>query len=193
MKQYKTKRILITCFLTLVLAFGGLFAMVGCRSSEAQRDLDWEEVNIWYMLGQSSKDLRKHISIEKRLDENGDHYLVGVLDDELDGALEDLVKTYNADPSTEKKVTLEEVRFVLTDGLAEYCLSKSTYSPTEDFLDWCGVPADLVYKKNYRDDDGHLEYTEGAPANEDGDISNFEFGKKSKEAKEKSLYRYAWQ
>jgi len=175
MGKQPTARSFITFIFALVLALGGLFALAGCKSSEPKVDLDWEKTCIWHTLNSTDYSLEKQVSIEERQDENGNSYLVGVLGDELDGKLKDLVATYNADPSTDKKATLDEVRYDLTEGIVEFSMTDNTDSPTLAFLLWCGDPADLVYKKTMIDDKtGVFTHTEGDLVFTDA-ITNFDF------------------
>jgi len=170
-----TRRILII-ILAITLAFGGLFALAGCKSPEPTVDLNWEETCVWHTLSCTDYYLEKQVSLEERQDENGNPYVVGVLGDELDGKLKDLVDTYNADPSTDKMATVDEVRHDLTEGIVEFCTTDNTSSPTLAFLLWCGDPADLEYKLTTVDGiTGALLHTEGDPANPEGSITNYSF------------------
>ena len=187
-----TRHILIT-ILAITLAFGGLLALVGCKSSEPKVDLEWEARCIWRTLDCTELKLEQQVSLEEKQDESGNPYLVGVLSDKLDGELQDLVNTYNTDPSTDKKVTVDEVRYNLTEGIVEFCMMDDAdiaLSPTFAFLRWCGDPAELEYNENQYKDDGSLVVSEGDPANQDGAISNYEFVTK---VKDNSYLRYTWQ
>jgi len=175
MREHKATRPIIAFILALALAFGGLFVLVGCKHSESERGLDWERACIQQRLGVSSFGLVQQISIEERQDEKGNPHLVGVLSDWLDGVLEDLVDAYNADPTTESKATLEEVRFDLTEGLAELCKPNTLNSPIMEFLYWCGRPAELVYNEDVFGTYGGLIHAEGEPVIQAGSIVNFKF------------------
>jgi len=174
MNIQKTTRFLLALILSFVLALGSLFALTGCKSSEPKVDLDWEETCIWHTLSSTDLGFERQVSIKEKQDENGNPYLVGVLSDQLDGELKDLVDTYNADPSTDKKATLDEVRYDLTEGIVEFCTTDNTSSPTLAFLLWCGDPADLVYIGDHFGDDGTLIHTEGDPVNTKT-ITNYSF------------------
>jgi len=175
MNKQQTNRSPIILTLILTLAFWGLFSMVGCSNSEQEKDLNSEETSISHMLYSTSKDLKQHVFLEERLDEKGKPYLVGVLDDKLNGALKDLVDAYNADPTTESIVTREEVRFDLTEGLTELCKSENAFSSTMEFLSWCGAPAEIEYDRTLVADDGSVVQTEGVSANLGRWITNFNF------------------
>jgi len=153
----------IVATLVLLLAFSGLLLITSCKAAGQERDLKEERINILRALDGPSSSLQRHITIEERQDENGTPYLVGVLTGWADEVLEDLVDAYNADPSTKKMVTLEEVRFDLTEGLAQTSKPENLESPTRALLHWCDSPAELEYAMNLRNDDGVLVRSEGDP------------------------------
>jgi len=173
--QHRHKGRIALSLLTFILAFGGFFAMAGCTPTETERDLDSEKALIMQALGGSAISLQKEISIEERQDENGKPYLVGVLSDWAEIVLEDLVDAYNADPSAEKKVTFEEVKLNLTEGLVETCKPENRESSTRMFLRWCDSLAELEWTRSWSNPDtGEMVHSEGMLV-DNKTITNFKF------------------
>ena len=109
-----------------------------------------ELYNQWYQImritNEAGTDLNDHITLIERVDENGKPYYIGELDSELDALLKPLVDTYNADPSTTKPLTLDELRYCLTEGIVEATAPGTKESAFYAFLCWCDTPAELVYR-----------------------------------------------
>ncbi|MDR0308996.1 MAG: hypothetical protein LBH87_03605 [Coriobacteriales bacterium] len=95
------------------------------------------------------------ISFTDSVDEDGNPYCVGVLDEKTDALVAELVNAYNADPETIKPITEEEARYSLTDGIVQACSNEMKNSPFREFLGWCSESANLVYKETYYDENGN--------------------------------------
>ena len=106
------------------------------------------------ILGRAGSAFRGNVTLIEHTDSDGNYYYVGEISAELDSFLDDLADAYNADPETTKLITLEELRYCLTDGLAAATAQKRQGSNFRQFLTWCDKPIDLVYDENQYDDNG---------------------------------------
>ncbi len=102
---------------------------------------------IMHILGQGGSGFSEEFTWEKQTDEEGTSYYVGVLSDDLDAMLDEMVDRYNVDPTTEKPVTIEKIQFCLTSGIAEATDGIRAEDPLMRFIHWAAAPADLVYKE----------------------------------------------
>ena len=108
--------------------------------------IQWNQ--IMRITNEAGSDLNDHITLIERVDAEGKPYYVGELDSVLDDLLKPLVDTYNADPSTTKPLTLDELRYSLTDGIVEATGPGTKESAFNAFLWWCDAPANLVYRED---------------------------------------------
>jgi len=86
------------------------------------------------------------ISLTEQSDSEENPYYVGKIDPELDILLVSLVDAYNADPQNAKFISLQEVRYNLTEGIAKATAKGNEDSGFTSFLRWCKEPANLVWK-----------------------------------------------
>ena len=128
---------------------------------------------IYYLNENAGYGFSTHISLVEQLDSEGNPYFVGKLEPEMDALLAPLVGTYNADPSTLKLITVEEVKYSLTEGITEVTAKGSDDSVFFSFLCWCGSTADLVYGEDYYIND-ELKHLAGDSAYQEG-VTNFSF------------------
>ena len=173
-------------FISLVLVTGGFFLLAGCKSSEV--DLQESRHQIVMVLQIADYDFGQSVSIVESTDENGKPCLVGVLSDELDAALEGLVNDYNADPSTDKKVTIEEIRYCLTEGIVSATSKENSNSPFWGFLYWTDDPAVLVYSMDVTTSSG-MSSVIGDPV-VGTNLSNYDF---STGREGNPFYTFAWE
>jgi len=169
MRRLKTLKHLAASITCLILVAGTLLVLAGCdlfpssKAKEQQAAIENAKTDINFVLRtRADGSISQLVTIEERQDEYGKPYLVGVLSDKLDAYLEDLVAAYNADPSTTKPITVDEVRHSFTVGIAEACADENRDSAFRDFLYWTGKPADLVYNGHAINTDG-TEHFEGDP------------------------------
>lgn len=144
---------------TVVIAIVALIAIMcsllyipwGCtspiESSPGQDEaniLRQQKNSILVYLYEAGHDFPDEITLEEHRDEDGNPYYVGILSDELEEILIDLVDAYNADPNTETPITTEEVRYALTDGIVEATKERNWGSAFGQFILWCGELAENV-------------------------------------------------
>ena len=144
----------------------------------------------YYMNRNAGYDFCTHISLAEQTDSDGNPYYVGILDPELDGMLTSLVDAYNADPSTAKHITVDTVRYNLTEGIIEATSKNVDDSAFAHFLRWCKEPADLVWKKDGISDSG-VKHAANDPVNQKT-ISNFRFVL-NREDPSSSDFKYSWE
>ena len=171
MKASKTK-IAFTCAVALIIAF----TVASCKSEPPSEDPDLilqrQTSQIGYGFRFTSKDFQKNIQLVEKTDSEGNPYCIGEISPELDAILDQLVDSYNTDPRTTEHITVEEVRYCLTEGIVEatdYSIKESNFL---SFLLWCNSPADLVYKE-YDTDPGGIEHHPGESVG-DTNTSNYE-------------------
>ena len=128
---------------------------------------------VYYMNKHAGFDFCTHISLEEQTDTDGNPYFVGKIDPELDAVLASLVDTYNTDPSTTKPITRGEVRYNLTEGIAEATVNGTESSAFCRFLNWCNNPADLVWKRDSESAEG-IPHSAGDSVNIKS-ITNYDF------------------
>ncbi len=78
-----------------------------------------QRIQIILMFQEADYSLYRLVSLEEREDSSDGIYYTGVIEDELDAQLDELVETYNADPDTVDGVTVDDVRYSLTEGVVE--------------------------------------------------------------------------
>ena len=127
----------------------------------------------YYMNKYAGYDFCTHISLFIHTDSDGNSYLIGKLDPELDTMLVSLVDAYHIDPRNSKHITVDEVRYNLTEGIIEATTKGTEFSAFYYFLCWCDTPADLIWKEDIYSD-GKLLYSAGDPTG-NTITSNFEF------------------
>ncbi len=103
---------------------------------------------IVYVLSRGEIGFKDEITLMEQTDEDGTPYYVGVLSGDLDAMLDEMVDRYNADPTTEIPVTIEEIRFCLTSGIAEATDGIRAEDPLMRFIHWTAAPADLVNRED---------------------------------------------
>jgi len=190
-KSHKRKVGLAACLIIIAV---GLLALAGYeyysseRASEQQRAFSILRNDIRYILHSADSRVGSSITIEERQDENGRTYLIGVLSDSLESEIEVLVDAFNSDPSTAEMLTAEEVRYNLTEGIAEAFAKENLDSPFIRFLEWTGKQAQLVYAMTITDPSGTV-HVEGDPA-EVKSLTNYGF---STHREGNFFYRYAWE
>ena len=111
-----------------------------------------QETQILFVLRRAGTSFADNITLTERTDSEGNYYYIGEINPELDSCLKDLVDAYNADPETTLPITLEELRYCLTDGLAEETELGTHESNFRHFLKWCGVLVDIMHNN------GSLKY-----------------------------------
>ena len=97
------------------------------------------------VLGQASLTFSNDITLIENTDSDGNPYYVGEIGPDLGTYLDNLVDAYNADPETTKPITLEELRYCLTDGLAEATEPNKVETSFRHFLKWCSMPVDIMH------------------------------------------------
>ena len=122
-----------------------------------------KEADTLRVLGRAGSYFESNITLIEYTDPDGNYYFVGEIDPFLDSYLDDLVDAYNADPETTKPIALEELRYCLTDGLAEATELGKHESNFWQFLQWCDTPVYLVYSEDVYNDSGEKEYSVGEP------------------------------
>jgi len=115
------------------------------------------------------------VILEEHTDANGEPYCVGVLVPKLDMVLPDLVDAYNADPSTTKHATEEEIRFWLTDGIAEATASGTEGKELHSFLKWLSKTAELVRRDNPEELVKHFHSNYDFILARDGTLKDYKF------------------
>ena len=182
------RRIAQGVFTTTLCLFLAMVLMAGCKPSEA--DLQESRHQIVMVLQIADYDFGQSVSIVESTDENGKPCLVGVLSDELDAALGDLVDTYNADPSTTKPITVEEARNCLTEDIVAATSRENKESPFWSFLYWTDDPAELVYRENRLDSNGNIVQGAGDPV-ASNTITNYDFLTETGDVF--SNYKFIWE
>lgn len=156
--------IAVTLLLLVMLSGCSCTPQVSTNSDELER----QESGIRSMLYIADNKLYWSVSLEETVDEEGNPYYIGVLDDELDGLLDDLVGSYNTDPSTSVSISAHEVRQGLTADIVEMAnqYKENAENGFISFLEWTAEPAELVYRGYMVDTDGteHFE-GESGPSN----------------------------
>lgn len=132
--------------------------------------------------------LREALNLEWSTDPSGEEVPRANLEPSA-GLFEELLESYNADPSTDVPLTLDELEWQLGDGLLDTLGDgRARYTaPAALFLDWCEAPADLVYNQ----ESVARNYTPGETANPKGTISNFGFVKGGSE--DYPNYQFRWE
>jgi len=176
MNTNKTNKTVIVIIVAIALAGIAIFVPWGRLLQPEQKavPLQAQESQIsYYMNRNAGYDFCTHISLIEQTDTDGNPYYVGKLDPELDIMLASLVETYNVDPLTTKHITVDIVRYNLTEGILEATSKNVDDSAFAHFLRWCDTPADLVYKEDLYSD-GILIHSAG-DTTENQSVSNFEF------------------
>lgn len=200
MKPLRTIKQLIISIICLIIIAGVFLVLAGCdlfsssKAKEQEIAIGHTKADITFILREADDHISLLVTIEERQDEHGRPYLVGVISDKLDVDLEDLVAAYNADPSTTKPITVDEVRYSLTAGIVEACADDNRDSAFCDFLYWTGKDVDLVYNGHVTDSNG-TEHFEGDPADTKGrdskGITNYMFVVGREGLYEN--YKFAWE
>lgn len=159
------------CIATATLLL--LTFIVGCTfdsEDQAQEQLDGQRSSIQLYFSGSDDQLSSRITLEERMGEDGKPCLIGVLEPELDGLLNELADAYNLDPETEHAIIEDELRRSLTVEIEE--TSTENNEQIKDFLLWTSTPASLVFS-------GHVVYADGTEHFENETVidspSNFMF------------------
>ena len=147
--------------------------------------IQWNQ--IMRITNEARSGFHRHITLIEQVDENGKPYYIGELDSVLDDLLKPLVDAYNADPSTTKPLTLDELRYSLTDGIVEATAPGTKESAFYAFLCWCGTPADLVYRTDITHANGTISLA-GDPVK---GISNYDYIRSRDGAF--SFFVYSWE
>jgi len=193
MKIKRTSRIIaIIIIATAILGGVAIFAFWNhIPSDELEVDpLQLEEYQITsYMNEYAGYDFCTHISLFIHTDSDGNTYLIGKLDPELDTMLASLVYAYSIDPRNTKSITVDEVRYNLTEGIVEATAKDTKFSAFYYFLCWCDTPADLVWRSDGVTDDG-VPHSTGDPVGQD--IKNFDFIT-GREGSVYSQFKYPWE
>jgi hypothetical protein len=110
--------------LRIILPWESIFPQATTASLQAEQYLNRQMSQIHTVLGADVSYEEKNIiayevEILVQEDSEGNNYYVGVLSEELDGTLDALVEAYNAYAETDKRLTVEELRYSLTEGLTE--------------------------------------------------------------------------
>ena len=103
-----------------------------------------QETQILFVLRRAGTSFADNITLIERTDSDGKSYYVGEIDSYLDPYLDDLVDAYNADPETTMPIALEELRYCLTDGLAEATERNKVETSFRHFLKRCGIRVDVM-------------------------------------------------
>jgi hypothetical protein len=179
----------ITKGVCIAIAALSLAFLSGCHVSMHQEpvDLERQEWQIKNLLSAADRELRNAVSIEEWTGEDGNPLYIGVLSDELEAVLEDLVRVYNADPSVEAQVTLEEVKDSLTIKTAETAADENENSPIRLFLAWTNEAASLVFWGDVTHSDGSVSV---ADSPKPGITSNYEYVLNQED--EYKDYEYSW-
>ena len=103
-----------------------------------------QEAQILFALRRAGTSFADEITLIEHTDSEGNYYYVGEISPELDPHLGNLVDAYNADPETTMPITLQELRYCLTDGLAEATEKNKVETSFRHFLKWCGIRVDVM-------------------------------------------------
>ena len=103
-----------------------------------------QEAQILFVLRRAGTSFADEITLMEHTDSEGNCNYIGEIRPYLDSCLEDLVDAYNADPETAMPIILEELRYCLTDGLAEETALGTHESNFRHFLKWCGMLVDVM-------------------------------------------------
>ncbi len=181
---------IVRCFLIIFLTTALLSLSFGCAILVPQENTSPNQQKMLIQLMLQEADFRfcNLISLEEREDATDGIHYTGVIGAELDAILNELVDTYNADPSTKDEISIENIRRNLTEGIAESAKEENWDSPFLQFLRWTDSAADLVYAENLYDDSGNVLHAIGDSARTDG-ISNFDF---VKDREDFSSFNYSW-
>jgi len=164
-----SKRIL-TLFILFIIAASTALACTD--SSETVDPMERYWARITQMLNKTDSQFSKHISLIESTDSEGNPIYIGELDAILDSQLPSLIETFNADPETTEPVTIEEVRYKLTDGITEAAIQED--NPFWRFILWLGHDAELVYRDTGANTSGsHSNYSYSI--NKDSTLKNFCF------------------
>ena len=136
----------------LVFAFAGLVAYAAALYDNETRAVYDVKANTLYkqraqilsILGRAGTIFDGSITLVLHTDIDGNSYYVGKINSELDPYLDDLADAYNADLETTKPITLEELRYCLTDGLTAATETRRHGSNFRHFVTWCKTPVDIV-------------------------------------------------
>jgi hypothetical protein len=135
--------------------------------------LSQQKSRIRYITSHGGTRFQDAITLEERRDSEGKPYYIGVLNDELDGMLDELVAAYNADPQTTEPIDVYSARYELTENIRALVDDPMFKTPLGRLILWCERPADLVYKWNDTDGDGTQHKAgDNAPSST---ISNYDF------------------
>ncbi|MDR0308997.1 MAG: hypothetical protein LBH87_03610 [Coriobacteriales bacterium] len=142
------------------------------KSLTKEQILGRQQWEISYAFGDNS-DFYGSISFTDGVDEDGDPYCIGVLDEKTDALVVKLVDAYNADPKTIKPLAIEEARYSLTDGIVKACSYEMRNGSFMAFLGWCKQPVNLVYKEQETYGDGTVHYAGEKAAT--GGLTNYDY------------------
>jgi hypothetical protein len=135
--------------------------------------LTQQKYQIRAQTGHAGTGLRDSITLQERMGSDGKPYYIGVLSDELDKTLDELVAAYNADPTTTAYIDITDVRYDLTENIRIATDDPSHKSAFSQFLLWCKQSADLVYSGTVTDGNGTQHKAgDDAPSST---ISNYDF------------------
>ena len=173
----KKNRIIAAIVVAIVVIAGVVMFITWDRNPPIESEEDplqeqYYQINS-YLRDNVERDFRAGISLVEQTDAVGNSYYVGKLDPELDAMLDPLVDAYNADPQNNEYISLQEVRYNLTDGIAGATAISTKDSVFTIFLRWCKEPADLVWKQDGVSDSG-VEHSANDPVNQKN-VTNYGF------------------
>jgi len=134
---------LITAAIVLLVAIPQ--SQSAARENE-ERIVREQQIAIQDFLWEAPDRLFRGSALKVERDEDGRVYLAGVLGEELDGWLDVLVDGYNQDPSTTKHISIDTVRYQLTEGISEVANNPDSHQDLKEFILWTGRSAPLVDK-----------------------------------------------
>ncbi len=163
LSKYRKRRktVLVVIAAIILIAYAAMW-IVANNIKQIERERGIQELDTIIMLQDAEDGFYQQMSIVERENSGDGIYYTGVIGDELDILLVYLVDSYNADPSQEAFITIEDVRYYLTEGLAEAARYENRESPFRKFLKWTGVYANLVYTSNLYDANGNIVRDAGA-------------------------------
>ncbi len=155
--QKRHVAILIVAIAAIALIAGIVMLSINNAAEETERSRRVQELDIRLMFYSANSTLNKQVSLDERENAEDGIYYTGVIGDELDAILDELVDNYSADPSRKEfPITIEEVRYCLTDGLVEAARDENRESSFRRFLKWTGIYANLVYTESTYDGSGNV-------------------------------------
>ena len=148
MSRARISAIVTVSFISIIIVaviFGVVipWAQPAARENE-ERQLRLQRDEIQGLISKAGTKFLEEFALEEREGEEGDLYYVGILSDNLNGWLADLVGVYNADPSTTEPITVEEVRYSLTEGISYTANEPDLHAAFVAFIQWCGRDIELV-------------------------------------------------